>query len=1104
LKAATVNFFLLTLCFALLIGLGGYFYGRSLIRYDEHQQRAQEREAVRVATQILRDQLRLAVEDIVFLKNATRISGALEAPSPANLARLEEHFVAYMQAHRNIAQIRWIDNDGRERARVNYVDGAARTVPRPALQNKISRPYVRATRALPEGGLYVSPLNLNIEYGQIERPYNPVMRFAMPVFDSAGERRGVVVANVKGQAWLAAFRQAAGNSEGDLMLLNHDGYWLASPNAEDEWGFVLARPTRLGNRHAQAWQAIQAERTGDVVLDDGLWSWHRIEPLQVISDSTRGMPDALYRRTIASDDDYLWYVVLRLAPESYAAISQHVWRNLAPMAGLLLLLSALVSLRVSRSQFTITGLNAQLAARARAAENASQAKADFVANMSHEIRTPMNAINGLAHILQRQPLTSEARETLRKIRVAVHSLRGIVDDILDFSKIEAGRIEIHRAPFRLGEVLSNLAVIMAANLGDKDVELVIAPPPQDIDRLHGDALRLEQVLINLAGNAIKFTERGHVEVAISVLTATQDEIKLRFAIRDTGIGIPVARQREIFDQFAQADAATTRHYGGTGLGLTISHRLVEQMGGQIGVSSTPGEGSVFWFVLSFARDYSLAKIEPVDLDLLIVEDDAVTAQALRDTAVALGWRVAIVETAAQALARLESRRNAPPDADRSPETLLIDHQLDDMDGLALVQAVRAADGDRRRPIWLLTTTHARPAILAQEHAPLVDRVLDKPVTGPRLYQAHVQTRGQSPEIAGPLAAEHGAFGARLAGLSLLVADDSDVNREVAARVFSDEGARVHLAENGLEALDVLARQANAIDIVLLDIQMPELDGYETARRIRRRAEHANLPIIALTARASNSDRAAAKAAGMNDFIVKPFDIEHAIETLQSHKPGKTGKTNDSPLARQAPTAAALDPPRETNIAPVLDIGSALAFWKQPQTLHEQLLRFASNYGDSLEDWPHAERDALVALVHKMCGVAGLLGLTELARRAGQAERHLRYESAGDRPLIALEAALERALDAIERYVSTETEPLPSPATPLRPAGDDTLRQLLRRTLEAFASRNPATVEPLLAELGGHLSATTLQPLWAAVENFDFAQGQAATRAIARSNDMALG
>ncbi|WNB77471.1 ATP-binding protein [Methylomonas koyamae] len=435
------------------------------------------------------------------------------------------------------------------------------------------------------------------------------------------------------------------------------------------------------------------------------------------------------------------------------------------------------------------------------ADAANHAKSAFLANMSHEIRTPMNAVLGFCYLLEQRHLDAESLALVRKIHNAGHTLLSLINDILDFSKIEAGRLEIERAPFRLTELLDNLAAIMATAAHNKDLELVITPPA-DIDALVGDALRLQQILINLLSNAIKFTERGEVELRVRVESADKQQCKLRFGVRDTGIGISSAQQQLIFSAFGQADSSISRRFGGTGLGLSISLQLVELMGGRLQVSSEVGQGSEFWFVLPLQRDQRVERrpTELARLELLIADDRASVREALAAVASSLGW---LADTAAsgeaalmQALTRLNGKRFY--------DAIVLDWKMPGLGGLNAAKAIRQALKDKRRaidpPILLMVAAHLRADLLAQPGVAEVAKVLSKPITASTLYSAVADSLHQAgPGGLLPAPTPIAAGKRRIPGVRVLVVDDSDINRLLKFANLPSVSAPFFEAPGGLEA-----------------------------------------------------------------------------------------------------------------------------------------------------------------------------------------------------------------------------------------------------------------------------------------------------------------
>ncbi|MDB5959117.1 MAG: hypothetical protein JWP59_411 [Massilia sp.] len=547
-----------------------------------------------------------------------------------------------------------------------------------------------------------------------------------------------------------------------------------------------------------------------------------------------------------------------------------------------------------------------------AAEAASRSKAEFLANMSHEIRTPLNAILGLAYLLEQSELGADAQTMLLKIRASGRSLLGIINDVLDVSKIEAGAMTIDRSWFALQDVIDNVAATMGVAVADKDIVLLVQPLPRQVASIMGDALRLEQLLVNLTSNAIKFTASGRVELAVLPGAQKGDRLDLTFEVRDTGIGIDPAQQQAIFSPFTQADSSTTRRFGGSGLGLTICKQLVALMGGQIGVRSTVGVGSVFWFsipvqcmpAVASTMNTRLGYSSPdmLELDVLAAADSAAALANCAAVARSLGWRVDSIgpvpegADAAELVDAADGGGGMPDDllldalrrrqrAGELPGAVLLDCQGDAASVLATVRAVRAAVGAGACPVVVLTSTFAVAALhAAAGHSAggghdAIDAVLTKPVTASTLYNAVIEARGKRASVR--VGAPPAKAGARqLAGLRLLVVDDSEINREVARRILSDQGASVALADDGSAALAWLGEHPDQIDLVLMDVQMPVMDGIEATRQLRAMPRFARLPIVALTAGAFQSHHDAAREAGMSHFITKPFDIPLTIALIR--------------------------------------------------------------------------------------------------------------------------------------------------------------------------------------------------------------------------------
>ncbi|MTV36244.1 hybrid sensor histidine kinase/response regulator [Duganella radicis] len=784
--------------------------------------------------------------------------------------------------------------------------------------------------------------------------------------------------------------------------------------------------------------------------------------------------------------------------------------------------------------------NAALEARTEEAEAANRAKAEFLANMSHEIRTPMNGILGLAYLLEQRQLDADAADLVRKIRNAGRSLQAIINDILDLSKIEAGRLEIERVPFDLSDVLDNLASIMAASAGDKELELTIAPPPH-VGQLVGDALRLEQVLINLTGNAIKFTARGAVGIGLTLLEHSDNHAVLRFAVTDTGIGIPADKQQHIFSAFSQADSSTTRRYGGSGLGLTICRYLVEHMGGQIGVNSVPGRGSEFWFTIPFDC-VAAGQVEPAaltNLDVLVVDDSDISRENIALMARGLGWSASQAESGEQAISRLHERHQTGSHFD----ALLLDWQMPGMDGMQLAQAIRQSYPAEQQPMLMMVTAYARDELLRHPDIELVDGVLTKPVTSSCLYNALAraqQRRGGD----GDKLPERTAS-ARVAGVRVLVTDDSDINREVAMRILTAEGATVSLASNGREAVDWLVQHPDAVDLVLMDVQMPVLDGYEATRLLRQMPAFAGLPIVALTAGAFKSQQDEAREAGMDAFVAKPFNVDELMDVVWNLARGGPAPNQAGTGAAAAPTevaatasadaahtataartdAAATTAPAATAafVAPVapggataaaavgasampaelpgIDLARALAVWKEPRQYSAILDRFAADFGD-IADRLAAELAArgpagLDAASHQLKGVAGNLALPEVTRLAAALQQAAVHGGDAAGLIEALRAALATVLASAASLAAQAAGQGTSPPVPAALAAQS-VPQLLDALLACLDHDNPDAATSLLAALSARLPGGALDTVRARLDGFDFRGAEAAVRALIAS------
>ncbi|MGK5036190.1 response regulator [Janthinobacterium sp. LB3P118] len=660
-----------------------------------------------------------------------------------------------------------------------------------------------------------------------------------------------------------------------------------------------------------------------------------------------------------------------------------------------------------------------------AAEAANRSKAEFLANMSHEIRSPLNAILGMAWLLERGSLDGEGLEMTRKIRAAGQSLLGILNDVLDVSKIEAGHMSIEHAPFRLAEVIEKIAASMSVAAHNKRIAMRIGPLPDGVDQVLGDALRLEQVLVNLTSNAIKFTAQGTVELLTTLERRDGDAALLRFSVRDTGIGIAPKVQETIFSAFAQADTSTTRRFGGTGLGLTICRQLVSLMGGSLRLKSEPGQGSDFSFTvpLQLMPAGALSSPDMQALHALLVDANADTRNAVAAVARGLGWSVHAVSDGRaalnHALACAEGAR---------PGIVLLAARMPELDGEATARALRAHLPPQDCPIIILAASGAPATRPAQRHADPADAVLDAPVTASSLYNATMEARQQRARAAG-VDASLGMLEERvLAGVRVLVVDDSEMNRDVVNHILCDQGAVPSFACDGRQALEWLLAHPAAVDIVLMDVQMPVMDGLQATRALRQLPQFQDLPVVALTAGAFQTQRTAALEAGMNYFISKPFDVPQTIALIaRAHRRHAQGLPALTPVVAEA---TMLLPP--CGAASVMDLAQGMALWLDEAPYRQHLSRFGStcrNTAGAMRALLEGNaRDDAAALAHKLAGEAGSLALPATVQAAQQAEQVLHTGDDASAALDTLEQALAHAIDAIAVFTA-QTPPPGQPAMP---------------------------------------------------------------------------
>jgi two-component system sensor histidine kinase/response regulator len=724
------------------------------------------------------------------------------------------------------------------------------------------------------------------------------------------------------------------------------------------------------------------------------------------------------------------------------------------------------------------------------AEQATRMKSDFLANMSHEIRTPMNAILGMAQLALKGELEPRQREHVEKILRAGRHLLGLINDILDFSKIEAGKLSLESVDFDLDQVLENIADLIAEKAQQKGLELLFLIDDAVPRMLVGDPLRLGQIIINYANNAIKFTDQGEVDIAVRVESESAEGLVLHCSVRDTGIGLSEDQAARLFQAFTQADASTTRRFGGTGLGLAICKRLAALMGGEVGLESKPGEGSTFWFTARVGRSTRSRRLRLPSADVhgrrvLVVDDHdharAVVAQMLTS----MGF---CVSEAASGKLALEAVREAAARGE-TYDLVAVDWQMPQMDGIEVAKVLKGM-ALASPPRTILVTAHGREDAVKGAAEAGIDAVLIKPVNASLLLETIMDVLSRDSSLvrrSEPSERARGSHLPSLAGARVLLVEDNELNQDVARGLLESGGVLVDVADNGAIALERLsAAPDGTYAAVLMDMQMPVLDGLSATRELRKDPRFVTLVVIAMTANAMAQDVERCRQAGMNDHIPKPLEESVLWTTLTRWV---APPSLPAPAATSTPAAQSSAPaPQGLRDIPGLDSAAGLRRVQQRESMYHKLL---DKFADGQRDFPRGlaaaldqgERATAERLAHTLNGVSGTIGAVQIQALAAELEQKIRA-GAERASLDAVLAPLEAALAALIARLDARAASSEAPAVEVD-------RALLEQTLSELSKlllASESEVVPLFESGAPLLKAAfpeRFAPLSAAISAYDF-------------------